>query len=184
NPEVISVAELLRREGLRAPHSAPGRLRQRGPTALPFPDPVEPSGVSRRVAAAGSLLVVGTMLGSVALHDGAFTSGRDAGTDAEAPLGPGAVPGARAPHVPTLDLATALVDMSGVLGPGRSWLDPIGARPFVTGADAGDGTAAGGSGGLGGASGSSGGVGSTPGGSGGDGTGGGTTPVGGDGGAG
>ena len=118
HPEVISVAELLRREGLRAPHSAPGRLRQRGPTSLPFPDPVEPSGVSRRVAAAGSLLVVGTMLGSVALHDGAFASGRDAGTDAEAPLGPGAVPGPRAPHVPTLDLATALVDMSGVLGPG------------------------------------------------------------------
>ena len=75
HPEVISVAELLRREGLRAPHSAPGRLRRRGPAPCPFPDPVEPSGVSRRVVAAGSLLVVGTMLGTVALHDGVFASG-------------------------------------------------------------------------------------------------------------
>ena len=96
HPEVISVAELLRREGMRAPHSAPGPLRLRGPAPSPFPDPVEPSGFSRRVVAAGSILVVGTMLGSVALNDGIFAPGHDADADAEAALGPGALPASRA----------------------------------------------------------------------------------------
>jgi len=95
---------------------------------------VEPSGASRRTVAAGSLLVVGAMLGTAALHDGILAPRGEAGTGPEAALGPGAVPSPRTPRGPTVDLATALVDMSGVLGLGASWLDPIGGAGSVGGA--------------------------------------------------
>ena len=65
------------------------------------------------------------MLGTVALHDGVFAPWPNAGTDAESPLGPGAVPGARE-HV--LVVGHPFVDVWQAVRPTRLG---IGAWPVV-----------------------------------------------------
>lgn len=79
HPEAVSVAALLRREG-RGPHAAPGKLRPRGHTRLPFePEAAPPRRFRKAAVAACALFAVGAVVGPSVLHDAILTPRADAG---------------------------------------------------------------------------------------------------------
>ena len=131
DPEVISVPALLRREGLHAPRSANGRLRRRGTPRLPFPDPVEPNGRDAQGGRCGINPGGRRPAGPVALDDGLLAPRGDQEGGGEAFADPAGAPAHRTALPPTVNLATALVDMSGVLEPLAGFTSPwvVGRRP-------------------------------------------------------
>jgi hypothetical protein len=197
NPAVLSVADILRREGLRGPHTTAQQLRPRGHVGPPVPtlSAPRPPGHGRAAVAVGALALAGAVLGAAALQEAQADRADAGGTDGAAGAAGERVPGVAAPTAPAgapsdlVALATAFPtpapagDPTPVTGADIAALATGGApAPRAPGALPAPGAPAGGAAGPGGTAGAPGG--GAPGGDGGSGAGPGGDGSGGDGGSG